>query len=73
LRDILIIGYLTNSLGFNVFAFTFYTGVSIITFELEWRSLNVLESVVHKSSIAPIVCLGAVYELLLREGLELSS
>ena len=48
-------------------------GVWVVGLELEWSGLDVLESVVHESSIASRVLLGARDELLLREGFKGSS
>jgi hypothetical protein len=48
-------------------------GVWIVGLELEWSGLNVIESVVHESTIASTVLGGAGDELLLREGLKCST
>jgi len=65
----------SNFLGFDSFAFSIFSSVSVVRFELEWVFLNVLESIVHKSSIASVVVVfstSTVNELLLREGFEIS-
>jgi len=46
--------------------------VWVLRLGLEWVALNILESVVHESTIASVVLLGAVNELLLGEGVKLS-
>ena len=63
----------TDSSGFGVVAAGNSSGsggVWVVRFELEWGGLDVLESVVHESSIASTVLLGAGDELLLREGFK---
>ena len=66
----------TDSSGFGVVAAGNSSGsggVWVVRFELEWGGLDVLESVVHESTIASTVLLGAGDELLLGEGFEGSS
>jgi len=63
----------TDTLGFVVFAGRNSSGsggVWVVGFELEWGRLDVLESVVHESSVTSRVLLGAGDELLLREGFK---
>ena len=66
----------SDTLGFGVVAAGDSTGtggVWVVGLELEWSGLDVLESVVHESTIASRVLLGAGDELLLREGFKGSS
>jgi len=63
---------LTNTLAGFVLAGTLLGLVSIFGFKHEWGFLDVLEGVVHETTIAALVNLVAVNELLLGEGLELS-
>ena len=66
----------TDTLGFVVFAGRNSSGsggVWVVGLELEWSGFDVLESVVHESTIASRVLLGAGDELLLREGFKGSS
>ena len=60
------------SLGGNVFASSVHGSVWIVRLELKWVLLNVLEGVVHETTVASFVAerAGAVNELLLRVGLE---
>lgn len=64
----------TNTLGFGVSAGSSASrsgGVWVVRLEHEWVSSgDVLESVVHESTIATVVLGGAGNELLLREGFE---
>ena len=71
--DILVGLDLTNTLRLGVLAGSLSGMVWVVSLEHEWVGLNVLESVVHKSTVASVVLLGAVNKLLLREGLECSS
>ena len=66
----------SDTLGFVVVAAGDSTGtggVWVGGLELEWSGLDVLESIVHESTIASRVLLGAGDELLLREGFKGSS
>ena len=71
--DILESSNFTNTLRGIVFADSISGSVRIVSLELKRSSLNVLESVVHETTIASVVLLGAVNELLLGVGLEGSS
>jgi len=66
-RNILEAFNFTNTLGFFIFANSLLGGVWVVGFGLKWGRLNVHEGVVHESSIATVVLLRAVNELLLRE------
>jgi len=68
--DILETGNLTNTLGGLVLAGTVHTSVWVAGFELKWVALDVFEGVVHETTVATLVDLVAVDELLLGEGLE---
>jgi len=60
----------TASLRFLVLAVSLLGGVWVGGLLHEWVSLDVFESVVHKTTIATAVLLGAVNKLLLRVGLK---
>ena len=71
--NIVVSGNGGNFFGGGGFACSISTSVSVVSFELEWVFLDVLESVVHESSIASVVVVcstGAVNKLLFREGFE---
>ena len=73
--DISVSTNLTSSLGGVVLALgeeRVGSSVWVVSLEHEWGGLDVGESVVHESTIASVVLLRAVNELLLREGLEVS-
>ena len=75
LGDVLEASDLTNTLGFVVLALSSHAstgGVWVIALELKWVGLDVLEGVVHKTTVAALVNHVAVDELLLGEGLELA-
>jgi len=68
--DILEASDLTNTLGGLVLAGTVSGLVWVLGLELKWGGLDVLEGIVHKTTVATVVSLGAVNELLLGEGVE---
>ena len=72
--DILVSLNLTNTGLALVLAGSLRCGVWVLRLEEKWVLLNVLEGAVHESTIATHVSVGAgaVNELLLREGLELT-
>ena len=71
LFDVLVGLDFTLTKGLVVLAVSILGGVWVLGLELEWARLNVLESIVHETTIAAHVSvLGAVNELLLRVGLE---
>jgi len=67
-------GNLSLSLGGVVLALSLLGSVGVVRLELKWVLLDVLEGVVHESTVASHVSEGsrAVDELLLGVGLELS-
>lgn len=62
----------TNTSGFDVRASSVLTGVWVGGLELKWVRLDIFEGVVHKTTVAALVNLVAIDELLLGEGLELA-
>jgi len=73
LRNILEAYNFTNSLGWVILANSLSGSVWVVGFELKWVGLNVLEGIVHESTIATVVLLRAVNKLLLRERSEFVS
>merc|ERR1712137_1211802 len=67
LPDIGVVGNLTDTLRLLVLAVSLLALVWVVSLEHEWCVLDVLESVVHETTVATVVLLGAVNELLLRE------
>jgi hypothetical protein len=57
----------TNTLGFVIHACSLFALIRIVVLGNKWVSLNVLEGIVHESTVAAIVLMGAVNKLLLRE------
>ena len=57
----------TNTLGLLILAFSIFALIWVIRLEHKWVCLNVCESLVHESTIAAFVLLGAVNQLLLGE------
>jgi len=68
--NILEAGDFTNTLGWVVIAHAAETGVWVVRLKHEWVLLDVLESVVHETTITSLVNLVAINELLFRVGLE---
>jgi len=62
----------SNTSGFDVRAGSVLTGVWVGGLELKWVLLDIFEGVVHKTTVAALVNLIAIDELLLGEGLELA-